>query len=248
MKLFANQQATDFAVLNFDDPALRSLAEDVQSKAVSFALDSPAQAEIRDGFLRIGGEPVCAMDRIKLRGKHNLYNVLAAVAAVNCAEVSLEPAEKVLADFRGVANRLEEVAVVNGITFINDSQATIPQAVEVALEAMETPTVLIAGGRAKVSDFSSLAKAIAQRAKALVVIGEAGPAIATAARAAGFSSIHESATLPQAVQTAFSLAEPGEIVLMSPACASFDMFTNMAHRGEVFRRAVRDLEMEKSVK
>jgi UDP-N-acetylmuramoylalanine--D-glutamate ligase len=134
------------------------------------------------------------------------------------------------------------VEVVEGVTFINDSQATIPQAAEVALEAMEAPAVLIAGGRPKVSDFSALAAVIAKRAKALVLIGEAAEMIAAAAKGAGFSAIHREKSLPEAVRTAFSIAAPGEIVLMSPACASFDMFTNMAHRGEVFRQTVRALK------
>jgi UDP-N-acetylmuramoylalanine--D-glutamate ligase len=179
---------------------------------------------------------------VRLRGRHNLYNVLAALAAAHVLGCDLESAEAVLSEFKGVENRLEEVAVVNGVTFINDSQATIPEAVEVALEAMEAPAVLIAGGRPKVSDFSSLGKTIAHRAKALITIGEAAEAIAGAAKAAGMKSSRQAASLPEAVETAYALAGPGGIVLLSPACASFDMFNNMAHRGEVFREAVRALE------
>jgi len=241
-KLFLNQEEEDYAILNFDDSALRAFAGRLKSRVVSFALQGPAQAEIGDGFLRLGGEPVCSLEKVRLRGSHNLYNVLAALAAVQAAGISLQSAEEVLSRFRGLENRLEEVAVIDGITFINDSQATIPQAAEMALEAMDAPTVLIAGGRPKVSDFSSLAETIARKAKALILIGEAAGAISSAARQAGVSSIYEAPDLPEAVRAAFSLARRGEIVLLSPACASFDMFANMAHRGEVFRQAVRDLE------
>jgi len=247
-KLFANQEREDYAVLNFDDVALRHLVGQVKSQVVFFAVDHSAQVEVRDGFLRLCGRSLCPTDKVRLRGKHNLCNVLAALAAVWCAGAGLEKAEKVLADFRGVANRLEEVAVVEGVTFINDSQATIPEAAQVALEAMDAPAILIAGGRPKVKDFSALAGAVAQKAKALILIGEAAEMIASAAKQAGFSSIQQAATLPEAVQTAFSLARPGEIILLSPACASFDMFTNMAHRGEVFRQAVRALEAERKAR
>lgn len=240
-RIFANQQSRDFAILNFDEPQVKELAGGIKSQVIGFALRHAAEAQVKNGFLRVCGRRVCKTDQVKLRGKHNLYNVLAALAAAHCAGADLEKAGEVLADFRGVANRLEEVGVVNGVTFINDSQATVPEAVKVALEAMEAPTVLIAGGRPKIGDFSPVAEAIVKHAKALVVIGEAAELIGAAVKQRGFAAVHHAASLPEAVQTAFSLARPGEIVLMSPACASFDMFRNMAHRGEVFRQAVRAL-------
>jgi UDP-N-acetylmuramoylalanine--D-glutamate ligase len=244
-KLFANQTAEDFAVINADDLGLSQLADKLPSQVVSFSLQRPAQADVSDGFFRIDGEPVCPVERVRLRGRHNLYNVVAALATAHVLGSDLERAESVLREFRGVENRLEEVALVNGVTFINDSQATIPEASVVALEAMEAPTVLIAGGRPKVTDFSALGKAIAARAQALITIGEAGETIAAAAKSAGLKNSYSAATLEEAVESAYALISPGGVVLLSPACASFDMFKNMAHRGEVFRAAVRALE-EKS--
>ena len=137
-------------------------------------------------------------------------------------------------------NRLEEVDTIGGVTFYNDSQGTTPVAVCMALRAFAaTPPVLIAGGRAKVTDFAELGRAIAAQAKALIVIGEAADLIAAATHAANPAfPIHRSASLPEAVQLAHALAQPAGIVLLSPACASFDMFRNMEHRGEVFRQAV----------
>jgi UDP-N-acetylmuramoylalanine--D-glutamate ligase len=241
-KLFANQQKSERAIINTDDPALAALAPTLKAEVLPFSLRAPAWADLRDGFLRVHERPVCTIDQIKLRGQHNLYNVLAALAAVAAIGASLEAAPQVLQEFRGVANRLEEVDVINGVTFINDSQATIPDATQVALEAMDAPTVLIAGGRAKVADFSALAGALAAHAKALIVIGEAAKDLEKAARQAGFTAIYRAKTLPQAVRKAYELAVPGEIVLLSPACASFDMFKNMTHRGEVFREAVQHLK------
>ena len=240
-RIFANQTADDFAVLNGDEAVLSELALTLAGQKVFFSLRGPAQAELKEGLLVVAGQTICPANRVKLRGSHNLYNVLAALAAASAVGVELAEAAEVLTSFKGVANRLEEVAVVEGVTFINDSQATIPEAVEVALAAMDAPTVLICGGRPKITDFSGLATQAAQLAKAVIVIGEAADMIAAAAQAAGVSCIERAATLPEAVQRAAALAQPGEMVLMSPACASFDMFKNMAHRGEVFRQAVRAL-------
>jgi UDP-N-acetylmuramoylalanine--D-glutamate ligase len=241
LKIFSSQRSEDYAILNFDDPALKNLADRLKAHIISFGINEPTQARCRDGFLYINDEKICARDKIRLRGRHNLYNVLAALAAAQAAGASLKKAEEVLSNFKGVANRLEEVAVIDDVTFINDSQATIPQAAEVALEAMEAPVILIAGGRPKVADFSSFARAICKHAKALILMGEAAKSIAAAAKQAGFNAIHFAASLPEAVRSAKALAEPGEIVLLSPACASFDMFKDMSQRGEVFRQAVLNL-------
>lgn len=240
-KIFSNQNENDTAVINIDIPKLAVLANHLTSKVIPFSLNQTAYAELCDKHLCIGGQPVLAIDRIHLRGQHNLANVLAALAAVHAIGANLTPAEEVLGSFRGVANRLEEVAVINGVTFINDSQATIPEAVEVALEAMDAPTLLIAGGKPKVNNFSAMAERMLGRVKTLFVIGEASEMIATAAERAGIQSIIRVQTLPDAVQQAFAAAVPGDIVLMSPACASFDMFRNMSHRGQVFREAVKSL-------
>jgi len=132
--------------------------------------------------------------------------------------------------------------VIDGVTFVNDSQGTAPFATLCGLEAFEEPLVLIAGGQAKVDDFSELGEAIAKRCKSLVVIGEAAQRIADAARRAGFEPIQFSRTMDDAVRKAFDEARPHGVVLLSPACASFDMFRGYAHRGEEFKRVVAELK------
>ena len=248
-RIFERQGPDDWAVLNFDDPQVRSLADEVAAQVVPFSRTEPLGRGVYvDGEQIVAAPPVtpdwraiAPVKSLHLRGRHNLENALAALAATGAAGADLARAERTLSSFEGVPNRLEEVATAGGVTFINDSQATNPSAVERALEAIEEPVVLIAGGRPKVSDFTDLGRAIAAKARALVVIGEAGPAIAAAARAAGLSDVRCAKTLEDAVRLAFETARPGDVVLLSPACASFDMFHNMAHRGEVFRRAVAEL-------
>jgi UDP-N-acetylmuramoylalanine--D-glutamate ligase len=248
-RIFERQGPQDWAVLNFDDPQVRSLADEVAAQVVPFSRTEPLGRGVYvDGDQIVAAPPVtpdwrviAPVKSLRLRGRHNLENALGALAAAGAAGADLGRAESTLSSFEGVPNRLEEVATVRGVTFINDSQATNPSAVERALEAIEEPVVLIAGGRPKVSDFADLGRAIAAKARALVVLGEAGPAIAAAARAAGLTEVRSAATLEDAVRSAFEASRPGDVVLLSPACASFDMFRNMAHRGDVFRRAVSEL-------
>ncbi|UCH36715.1 MAG: UDP-N-acetylmuramoyl-L-alanine--D-glutamate ligase [Armatimonadota bacterium] len=248
-RIFERQGSDDWAVLNFDEPQVRGLADKIVAQVAPFSrTELLGRGVYVDGEQIVAAPPVAAerhavapVVSLRLRGRHNLENALAALAAAGAAGADLSGAERTLSAFEGVPNRLEEVGTVGGVIFINDSQATNPPAVERALEAIEEAVVLIAGGRPKVADFVDLGRAIAAKARALVVIGEAGPAIAAAAQAAGLTDIETASTLPAAVRAAFDKAQPGDVVLLSPACASFDMFRNMAHRGEVFRTAVAEL-------
>jgi UDP-N-acetylmuramoylalanine--D-glutamate ligase len=182
---------------------------------------------------------------VRLRGRHNLANALAALAAAQAAGASLHRAGDTLARFEGLEHRLEVAAIGGGVTYVNDSQATTPEAAIVALEAFPGRVILIAGGRPKVHDFSTLAHTIAKRGADLVVIGEAADEIAAAARVAGVSGIQRAADLPEAVALAQRRARPGDVVLLSPACASFDMFRNMAQRGRLFKEIARKLAHSK---
>ncbi|HEX2951860.1 MAG TPA: UDP-N-acetylmuramoyl-L-alanine--D-glutamate ligase [Armatimonadota bacterium] len=250
LRLFARQTPDDIAIVNADRP--ESIQVEAATKAriirVSTTQVIPGGVYLHDGQIisEVSGTPTKIVDvaSIRLKGEHNLANVLEAVAAVAALGLPVEEvAADVLTDFRGVANRLEEVDSVNGVTFYNDSQGTTPIAVHMALQAFAaTPPVLIAGGRAKISDFSELGRDIASSARALIVIGEAATDIATATRAAKSDfPIYFAESLPEAVRQGYQLAQPKGIVLMSPACASFDMFRNMEHRGDVFRQAVAEL-------
>jgi UDP-N-acetylmuramoylalanine--D-glutamate ligase len=244
MRIFENQTPQDAAVLNLDQEALLPLRSGLRACLFGFSQRGAPEAavSVRGGEIVAGDSAVCPVAAVRLRGRHNVDNALAALACMVALGVPTGRAASTLAEFQGVPNRLEEVGVVAGVTFINDSQATTPAAVEVALAAIEEPIILIAGGRPKVPDFGPLGALIARRVKALVTLGEAGPALATAARAAGLAAVTQAATLDEAVRAAFQQASPGEVALLSPACASFDMFRNMEHRGEVFRAAVQALK------
>lgn len=246
-RVFENQTPDDAAVVNLDSEALAPLRDSLAARLVGFSQTGAADAAVvvEDGQIGLreqgGVRAICPTSDLRLRGRHNVDNALAALACMVALGVSTDTAGATLSRFQAVPNRLEEVGVVGGVTFINDSQATTPAAVEVALAAIEEPIVLIAGGRPKVPDFRDLGALIARRVKALIVIGEAGPALAEAAGRAGLRDVSQASTLDDAVSLASQRSLPGDVVLLSPACASFDMFRNMEHRGEVFRAAVATL-------
>jgi len=251
LNLFKTQTADDFAVVNADRPESARVEAVTRAKIIRTSMREkmPGGVYVEDGQIisEMQGSPATIMpcDAVRLRGEHNLSNALEAIAAVAALGLPVERvAAQVLSTFRGVPNRLEELDTVNGVTFFNDSQGTTPMAVHMALQAFAaTPPVLIAGGQAKVSDFSELGADIATYARALIVIGEAAESIAGATRQADPDfPIRLAATLPEAVRLGYELAQPDGVVLLSPACASFDMFRNMEHRGDVFRQAVAELK------
>ncbi|MHB9027005.1 MAG: UDP-N-acetylmuramoyl-L-alanine--D-glutamate ligase [Armatimonadota bacterium] len=251
LNLFARQEAEDVAVVNADRPESARIAQATRARIIQVSAERRifGGVYIADGTIisEIGGAPkrIAGVGDIRLRGAHNLANVLEAIAAVEaCGADTSAVAAGVLGAFRGVPNRLEEVATIDGVAFFNDSQGTTPDAVRMALLAFAaTPPVLIAGGRAKVTDFTDLGREIAAHARALIVIGEAAEMIRAAVRAAAPDfPISHADSLSAAVEQGFALARPAGVVLLSPACASFDMFRNMEHRGDVFRQAVADLQ------
>ncbi len=246
-RLFANQTPEDTAVVNRDDPEAWHLRHLTQADMMPYSVERPAPdgADLTDGWLRVKGERVCPAESVRLPGLHNVGNVLAALAATHAAGASLGRAAETIAGFEGLEHRLETVAAIGGVTFVNDSQATTPQAAIAALNAFEQRVVLIAGGRPKVHDFGELAEVAVRRRASLVVLGEAADEIAAAAEVAGIQDVARAADLREAVQMAVARAEPGEVVLLSPACASFDMFENMAARGRAFKAIARELSAQK---
>jgi UDP-N-acetylmuramoylalanine--D-glutamate ligase len=183
---------------------------------------------------------------LAIPGRHNLSNALAAVAAALAFGVEPDSIRRAAAAFRGVEHRLEEVAIVDGVRFVNDSQGTQPDAVIAALRAFDGPIVLIAGGRDKGVDLSDLGPVVAERAAAAVLIGESGPNLAVRFRAAGLARTERAGTLEEAVRIADAVARDAlaagahgpATVLLSPAAASFDMFVDYAARGRAFKEAV----------
>ncbi len=238
-----NQTEEDYIVLNFDDPITRAFAEDSRARAIFFSTKHEIQGAnlLKEDIVvdrGAGPERVLKAKEVALRGLHNLENALAATAICSLAGCDLPAIATVLKDFRGLEHRMEMVAEFGGVTYINDSKGTNLAATVKSIEGIAGPVVLILGGRDKGGDFSVL-RNFRHRIKALVSLGEAREKIKK--ELSDLFQIEEAVDMEQAVQKAASLASPGDTVLLSPGCASFDMFKNYEHRGEVFKTAVRRL-------
>ena len=227
-------------VVNRDDARSRGMAG---ARALSFGLGVPRGdrewgLDASSTRLQRGGEDVIALDEMAMKGLHNAANAMAAHALLSAIDAPSAPLAQALRDFRGLPHRVELVAEANEVRFYDDSKGTNVGATVAALEGFRVPVVLIAGGDGKGQDFSPLAPAVKARARAVVLIGRDAPALATALATAGVP-LARAATMDEAVGAAFALASPGDAVLLSPACASFDMFRNYGHRGDVFAEAAR---------
>jgi len=243
-RIFANQEPGDFTVLNYDDPVTSALGGGSRGRNIFFSRRR-VLAEgvyVREGKIaaNLDGkeELICACNELGIPGAHNLENALAAVAAAKVMGVETASLARTLKGFKGVAHRLEFVAEINGVRYVNDSKGTNPDASIKALEAYEEPIVLIAGGKNKGGDFREFAAKVKERVRAMVVLGQSAELIAEAARAAGFENIQFAGDLPGAVLLAHRAARLGEIVLLSPACASWDMFKSYEERGDLFKAVV----------
>ncbi|MEN6350661.1 MAG: UDP-N-acetylmuramoyl-L-alanine--D-glutamate ligase [Syntrophomonas sp.] len=246
-KIYACQDVNDYAVFNYEDENLRRLSADCISRVLYFSTERVLDkgAFVDQGIITviIGDMPkmICPLEEVMLRGKHNLENILCAVLMAVVAGVDSEIIRQALRSFPGVRHRMEEVAVHEGILYINDSKATNPESVIKALESFSDPLILIAGGRNKGSSFSNLATVIQEKVKEIILLGEARQEIKCAVMDAGFKNIHEVRELSEAVVKAHGLAKSGDVVLLSPACASWDMFDNYEQRGDLFCTMVRSL-------
>jgi UDP-N-acetylmuramoylalanine--D-glutamate ligase len=250
MRVFANQTDGDVAVVSADCPQLSAACLTVpRSRLAQFSAlrEVPRGGFARDGALWIRwqenepAERLLALDEMLLRGPHNVDNALAATCLAHAVGAPLEAAARTLRVFQPADHTLRPVGSAAGILYINDSKGTNVDATVQALRSASRPVVLIAGGSDKAADFGPLGNEIAERCRALVLIGETADAIQASAEAAGFGAIERCATLAEAVVRSAELAETGDIVLLSPACASFDMFSSYKHRGTVFESAVREL-------
>lgn len=233
-------------VLNRDDKCSMDMARSGRA-VLTFGLGVPhADTEwglagaIGEQTLANGTRPLLPVSEIPLTGLHNAANALAALALVRAIGVPETPALAALRRFRGLPHRLEKVAGFGGVTFYNDSKGTNVGATVAALSGMMQPVVLIAGGDGKAQDFRPLAAAVTARARALVLIGRDADAIA-AALAGSHVPLLRAGGMDEAVAQAYRASRPGDAVLLSPACASYDMFRNYVHRGEAFVAAVHEL-------
>ncbi len=244
-RIFEKQRPSDCAILNWDDARVRELAPHLKARVVFF---SPTSL-LAEGYGVQGDEIVLAKDgkitpiikrrELQLRGNHNLENIMASIAAVRELGLSWEEIAQGLREFKGVEHRQEVVGTYEGILFINDSKGTNPDAAEKALYAFEEPIVLIAGGKNKGLDFHDFMKTVKEQVKSLVLVGSAAAEMEQAAQDAGIRHYLRAETFAEAVELAIAEAEPGNVVLLSPACTSWDMFKSYEERGEFFKELVR---------
>lgn len=240
------QGSGEVAVLNADDPNVVRFADRLRSEVRWFSLTRPVErgAFLKDGVLWLAeGTPreLLAARDLRLLGRHNVANALAASVAANAAGAPDEAVRQALQTFGGVPHRLEVVAEVGGVRFVNDSIATSPARAIAALESFERPLIWLAGGRSKNLPIDELVAVASRRVKRAILFGEAGPTLRAALIAAGFTAVDARDGLDAAFARATDVAMPGDVVLLSPACASFDQFHDYEARGEAFRALVRRL-------
>jgi len=244
--LFTNQQPEDFRVANGDDPGVRRLlAQAGKGKPVWFSASGRPEGGVylEDGEIRL--ECVPGGDRVSLKGfplpgPHNLENYMAAAAAVRLLGVEGREISAGAVDFRGLPHRMETVGVVDGVRFINDSKATNVDAAEKAVLSVESPAVLILGGKDKGGDFKRLVPLIRDRIQRVLLVGQAADTIRVQLSVIA-DRIDAVDDMAEAVDRGYALMRGGGMVLLAPGCASFDMFRSFEHRGEVFAEAVRHL-------
>ncbi|WP_201001419.1 UDP-N-acetylmuramoyl-L-alanine--D-glutamate ligase [Paenibacillus glycanilyticus] len=265
-KLFDNQTADDVAVLNWDDATCRAIADHLAAKLLPFSLyvrldqgicieppfergkDSDKEHMIvwrkEDGT----EQAILPVSALGLPGRHNAGNALAAIAACLAAGVAPEAMLPALQGFRGVEHRLEYAGEINGVHYYNDSKATNPMATTMSVGSLSAPIILIAGGLDRGSDYMELLPVFRDRLKGLVTLGQTREKLAKVAELAGLTNVRlvepeedAESTLRRAVREAAGLAEPGDIVLLSPACASWDMFASFEERGRIFKESAHTL-------
>lgn len=240
-RLFANQGPEDVCVLNADDAVVSAMGGGVRSAVRRFSL----AGRVGDGLWTAGGAIYDGDQRVAettdtiLPGRHNLANVLAALCVMRAGRFDWSQTLEGLRAFRGVEHRIEFVCEREGVTYYNDSKSTNLDSLRVALESFEKPIILIAGGQGKGGDYRVLRDLVRQRVEHLVVLGEDAPPIEAAF--GDLVPVARANDMEDAVLRAASLAKAESVVLLSPACASFDMFDNFEHRGRVFKECVRNL-------
>lgn len=241
-RLFANADGNSVWVINGDDKAVLEMARDVAGEKFSFSISKEADACVDDrtGHLMVLGTPLLARKDLPLLGEHNVGNALAAALAVMAADRSHQTPQarkgiaRALTTFRSLPHRLELVGEFEGVQWINDSKATNVSSTAVAIDGMERPTVLLLGGRHKGEAYTVLAESVKRKVKRVIAYGEAASIIAKDLRPV-VDVVRLGADFDEVMQAARAAARPGDAVLLSPACSSYDMFSNYEERGERFR-------------
>ncbi|WP_319417401.1 UDP-N-acetylmuramoyl-L-alanine--D-glutamate ligase [Marispirochaeta aestuarii] len=246
--IFSNQDSNDVSIFNYDDPYGRKYAGESRARVLYFS-GNQLPATLEGGFLkgtrgflrREGKEVEILPETLAVPGAHNRLNLLAAAVMLASSGVPVETIKSGLADFHGIPHRLEEVARIDGVLYVNDSAATIPEAAAAAIASFDAPVRLIAGGTDKELDFTGFSDALRRVAGLYLLKGNATPRFEAAAEEAGIRYRGPFESLEEALMQVRAEARPGDVVLLSPGCASFGMFRNEFHRGDLFRDYVRSL-------
>jgi len=255
LKIFANQDKNDILILNYDAANLRDLKERPNSRVLFYSRSGGIPAEMVDGeegtsgayvkksgiYCLLDGKEkyICAVNDIRLKGLHNIENVLVSALAAIIVGVSDVTIRNTVRNFKGLRHRFETVAFVDGVEYIDDSKGTTVDSTYRALESCDKDVILIAGGKDKNSDYSIIRDIMEKKVRRLILIGEAASKIKSAV--GDVVRAVEAKDMNDAVRTAHRFAAGHEIVLLSPMCSSFDMFKDYKERGEVFKRAVMSL-------
>ena len=245
-RITENQTAEDVCVLNYEDEETRAFGEKTGAQVLYFS----SRRKLKKGVYLEDGNiicdidekiPVCSVDELNILGTHNHENAMAAVAMAYAYGTPMEIIRKTLKEFQGVAHRIEFVAEKNGVAYYNDSKGTNPDAAIRGIQAMNRPTVLIGGGYDKESSYDEWIQAFDGKVKKLVLLGATREKIAQTARRLGFNEIEMADTFEEAFAKCVECAQPGDAVLLSPACASWGMFKNYEERGDKFKELVNQL-------
>lgn len=245
--IFINQELGDWTVLNIDAPLVAGMAERVKGKVLSISQTRTVTdgAYFEDGtcYASLHGAtvPVITTKDIHIPGAHNIENILSVIALTYALGVKVEDIYRAIAKFHGVEHRLERIRTLDGVTYYNDSKATNTDSTIKALESFTEPLILIAGGKDKMTDLDEMMALVKTNVKELILIGEAAQRFAEAAVKAGVAHIHRCESMEEAVLLSARIAEEGDVVLLSPACASFDWYARFEDRGDHFRRLVERL-------
>ena len=248
-RIFENQVDDTVCILNYDDPITRSMAEDCHADVVFFSRKDKFERGIYlddDNNIIVNNEieeiALLKADQLSLPGGHNLENCMAAIGLTLALGVEIEVLVKVLKTFKAVEHRLEYVDTVKGVKYVNDSKGTNPDSTIKAVQSYKDPIILIAGGYDKGSDFNELFEIAKDYVRSVVILGQTGDLIEDTARKHGFTDLYRVNDLKEAVEKSAQIAKEKDIVLLSPACASWGMYNNYEERGREFKNLVADLE------
>lgn len=246
-RVFMNQIDDDVLIYNFDDPVTKKIVERAKCSLLPFSVqkevDGAYLIQTDDGrkFIKLSkmANELIEVSEIGIKGIHNVYNSMAAALAAHSMGINIDDIRSALKSFKGVEHRMEFVRELNGVEFINDSKATNVDSVWYAISAIEKPIILLLGGRDKGNDYSKMFQVVKNKVKAIIAIGESADKVFTAFRT--YTEVKKADSMQDAVSEAFEISITGDVVLLSPACASFDWFKNYEHRGNVFKELIHQL-------